>query len=131
MVRLRCSSETGFTLIEVLVALAIIAFALLAALRASGQGVNNVSELRTRLLATWVAENLLTEHRARGDWLSPGIHRGTARQGNTNFVWTEEVVETSNPAFRKIDVFIFADLQRSYVLAHLTGFLAQPPGTPK
>src|SRR5579864_2956359 len=54
----------GFTLVEVLVALAIIAIALLAALRAAGQSTANASELRARLLGSWVAENLLAGHRA-------------------------------------------------------------------
>ena len=65
MPRRRGSKRSGFTLIEVLVALAIISIALLSALRAAGQGTNNVGELRSRLLAGWVAENLLAEHRAR------------------------------------------------------------------
>jgi len=49
----------------VLVALAIVSIALMSALRAAGQGTNNVVELRSRLLANWVAENRLAEHRAR------------------------------------------------------------------
>ena len=61
----RCGKRAGFTLIEVLVALAIVSIALMSALRAAGQGTNNVGELRSRLLAGWVAENLLAEHRAR------------------------------------------------------------------
>ena len=55
----------GFTLVEVLVALAIISIALLAALRVAGGGTNSVGELRGRLLAGWVAQNLLAEQRAR------------------------------------------------------------------
>ncbi len=75
----RWRSRRGFTLVEVLVALAIVSIALLAALRAAGQGTNAAGELRLRLLAGWVAENRLAEHRARGDWLPLGIQRGTGR----------------------------------------------------
>ena len=64
----RRRSERAFTLIEVMVALAIVSVALLAALRAAGQGTSNLGDLRTRLLAGWVAENVMAEHRARGDW---------------------------------------------------------------
>ena len=78
------------------------------ALRAAGQGTNNVGELRSRLLAGWVAENLLAEHRARGDWLPLGIHRGTTREGGLEFAWREEVIATPNAAFRRIDVRVFA-----------------------
>ena len=123
----RCSKRAGFTLIEVLVALAIISIALLAALRAAGQGTNSFGELRARLLAGWVAENLLAEQRARGAWLPLGIQRGTERQGGIEFAWREEIVATPNAAFRRVDVFVFATPEESRSLARLTAFIVQPP----
>jgi len=127
MARWRCGDRAGFTLVEVLVALAIVSIALLAALRAAGQGTTHVGELRARLLAGWVAENLLAEHRARGDWLPLGIQRGTARQGGIEYVWREEISTTQNPAFRRIDVLVFATPEESRSLARLSGFVVQPP----
>jgi general secretion pathway protein I len=121
--------RAGFTLVEVLVALAIIAIALLSALRAAGQGTNNVGELRSRLLASWVAENLLSEHRARRDWLPLGIQRGTGRQGGMDFAWREEVIATPNPSFRRVDVRVFAGAEESHSLAHLAGFVVNSPGS--
>jgi len=118
--------HNGFTLVEVLVARAIIAIALMAALRAASQGTQAAGELRLRLLAGWVAENRLAEHRARGDWLPGGIGRGTQTQGGMEFVWREEVISTPHPAFRRVDVFVSAPAQESRSLARLTGFLLQP-----
>ena len=116
----------GFTLIEVLVALAIVSIALMAALRAAGQGTIAAGELRLRLLAGWVAENRLAEHRARGDWLAVGIARGTERQGGIDYAWREEVIATPNDSFRRVDVFVSAPADESRALAHLTGFVVQP-----
>jgi len=124
---LRCGRRTGFTLIEVLVALAIVSIALLAALRAAGQGTTNVSELRARLLAGWVAENILAEHRARGDWLPLGIQRGKQLEGGIEFGWREEVIATPNSAFRRVDVFVYTAPEESRALTHLTGFAVLPP----
>ncbi len=128
---MRCTRHApGFTLIEVLVALAIVSVALLAALRAAGQATSAVEELRLRLFAGWVAENRLAEHRARGDWLGLGIGRGEQSQGGVDFVWREEVIGTPNPAFRRVDVFVSAPATRSgesRALAHLTGFVVRPP----
>ena len=118
----------GFTLIEVLVALAIVSVALLAALRAAGQGTQNAHELRLRLLASWVAQDTLAEHRARGDWLAPGIHRGARRQGGLDFSWREEVTPTPHAAFRRVDVTVYSGGDDSRALARLTGFVVQPPG---
>lgn len=119
-------SSDGFTLVEVLVALAIIAIALMAALRAAGQGTSNVGELRQRLLASWVAENRLAEHRAREDWLPLGIQRGTERQGGRDFDWREDVIATPNPAFRRVDLRVFERNEESHSLAHLVGFVVSP-----
>jgi len=127
----RLGRPGGFTLVEVLVALAIIAIALLAALRAAGQSTANASELRARLLGSWVAENLLAGHRARGDWLPLGIQRGQEREGGIEFAWREEVIATPNAAFRRVDVFVFASAEESDSLAHLSGFVVNPPGQPR
>jgi general secretion pathway protein I len=117
----------GFTLVEVLVALAVVAIALLAALRAAGQATDAAAELRLRLFARWVGENRLAEHRARGEWLALGIERGTQGQGGVEFTWREEVIATPNAAFRRVDVFVSAPLEESRSLAHLTGFVVRPP----
>ena len=117
----------GFTLVEVLVALAIISIALLAALRVAGGGTNSAGELRARMLAGWVAENLLADQRARAQWLAPGIQRGTQRQGGFEFAWREEVIATPNAAFRRVDIRVFAAPEDTHSLAHLTGFVVNPP----
>ena len=119
--------QTGFTLVEVLVALAIIAIALLASLRAAGQGTSTTGELRSRMLAGWVAENRLAEYRAREAWLPLGIRRGTELQGGIEFSWREEITTTPNPAFRRVDIFIHATANDTRALAHLAGFIVLPP----
>ena len=121
------SLRGGFTLIEVLVALAIVSIALLAALRAAGQGTTNVEALRSRLLAGWVAENVLAEQRARGEWPSTGLQRGTQRQGGIEFAWREEIIATPNARFRRVDIRVFAAPGEAQQLSHLTGFVVDPP----
>ena len=128
MANWRGARRDGFTLVEVLVALAIISIALLAALRVAGGGTNSVGELRARLLAGWVAENLLAEQRARGEWPSLGILSGTQRQSGIEFVWREEVIATPNAAFRRVNVRVFAAPEEAHALANLTGFVVRPPG---
>jgi general secretion pathway protein I len=127
----RRAERSGFTLIEVLVALAIVSIALLAALRAAGQGATSAEELRMRTLAAWIAQDALTEHRARGAWLALGISRGTVRQAGIDFAWREDVTPTPNSAFRRVDVSVYRRGDESSSLARLTGFVVQPPGSPR
>lgn len=131
MARRRSDRMPGFTLIEVMVALAIVSIALLAALRAAGQGTGNLGDLRARMLAGWVAENLLAEHRARGDWLPLGIQRGTQYQAGIEFRWREEVTAMPSPAFRRVDVFVYAAPDETHSLARLAGVVVQAQGGPQ
>lgn len=131
MTNWRNIKHSGFTLIEVLVALAIISIALIASLRVAGGGTNSVGELRARLLAGWVAENILAEQRARGVWLPPGIQQGAERQGNIEFVWREEITVTPNPRFHRVDIRVFSVSDETHALAHLVGFMTHPPGVEK
>lgn len=124
----RRRAPAGFTLLEVLVAVAIISIALLAALRAAGIATTSLQELRGRQLAAWVADNRLAEHRARGAWLPLGITQGQEEQGGIGFAWREEVASTPNPAFRRVDIFVHASQSPEHRLAHVTGFVVNAPG---
>lgn len=124
-------TKGGFTLFEVMVALAVLAIALGAVMRSVGAATRNIDELRLRTLAGWVAENVLAEHRARQDWLSPGRYEGQAAQGGTAFRWKEEVQLTPNGQFRRVDVQVLAPAENGgeeRVLARLSGFMTAPGG---
>ncbi len=126
MMRSKRTSRGGFTLVEVMIALAVVAIALLAAFRAVSQGTSSSAELRARMLAGWVAENLLAEQRARGDWLPVGIQRGNVLQAGAAFTWREEIIATPNPAFRRVDVYVYSQAEQTRPLARLTGFSVLP-----
>ena len=124
----RSRKDRGFTLLEMLVALTVLAIALLAALRASSAGVQNTVEIRNRLLAGWVAQNRLAEHLARRDWLPIGPVHGEETQGGVRFRWEEKIVGTPNYQFRRVEVRVFAEQEPDLALATLTGFMVKPGG---
>lgn len=124
-----CLKQRGFTLLEVLVALAIIAIALAAALRATGIAASQTESLRDRLGATWVAQNRVALHRAMKDWPEVGGYDGEAQQGGMRFAWHEEVSNTPNPVFRRVAVTVFAAQKPAEVLATLVAYLVHEPNT--
>jgi len=127
---MRRAAVRGFTLLEVMVALAILALALMAALRAGAAATQNSGEIRQRQLADWVALDRLEEHRARRDWLPIGSTSGETMQGNQRFRWEEKVGGTPNAQFRRIDIRVLAGDSNdpNHALARVTGFLIKPGG---
>lgn len=120
-------SQRGFTLLESLVALVILAIALAAVLRATGASTSHVDALRLRLLADWVAQNRIALHAGRGDWLPAGSLQGIDEQAGLKFIWQEEIRSTPNPAFRRIEVSVASAEDPQHALRHLSGYLVQFP----
>jgi general secretion pathway protein I len=113
----------GFTLVEILVALAIIAVALGAGMRALAQATDSAAALKQRTLALWVAQNRIAIATIESPWPEPGRRTGTAREAGITFGFAETVSLTPNPAFRKVEVVVSAPDAPDYALARLVGFV--------
>jgi general secretion pathway protein I len=98
--------ERGFTMIEVLVALAIIAVALAASLRAVGSLASGEADLHRRLLAGWSADNELAQLRLTHAWPNIGSRSFDCSQGNLRLTCTDRVSATPNPLFRRVEVLV-------------------------
>ena len=117
------TQRRGFTLIEILVALALAAVALAAGMRALAQAADGAGTLKARTLAMWVAQNRLALAQLASP--SPGIGRqdGTESQAGASFVWQANVTATPNPAFRRIEIVVAEPERPSYALARIVGYL--------
>lgn len=98
----------GFTLIEVLVALAVVALGLSAAFAVTGQAARNTEQLRSRTLAQWAAADALTAARLAGR-LPPGQTR-REEEISGRLWWVEyQVRESAAPVLRELEVFVGAE----------------------
>ncbi|WP_082012250.1 type II secretion system minor pseudopilin GspI [Burkholderia sp. A9] len=113
----------GFTMIEVLVALAIIAVALAASIRAVGTMATNASDLHRRLLAGWSADNALAQLRLTHAWPEVGEQSFDCSQGNVQLVCTQRVSTTPNPVFRRVQMSVSMP-GRAGVLAQMVTVVA-------
>lgn len=84
----------GFTLIEVLVALAVLAIALSAIIKTMSTNTLNSIYLRDRTLSEWVALNKITELQLSPDWPNPGKSDGSTVMGNHEWFWEAEIKTT-------------------------------------
>jgi general secretion pathway protein I len=114
------TSVAGFTLLEVLVALVIVGTALGASLRAIGSLTQNSSALRASMMASWSAENRLTQIRLAKVFPPIGKLSYDCAQGELQLMCEEEVFATPNPFFRRVEVSVFDALNPQRRIVKLT-----------
>lgn len=115
----------GFTLLEVLIGLLVLALALLALTRTAALQVSQFSALRERTLAGWLAEDVLVETRLGSPFPATGSSNGTRRFGARDWRWDVRVQATDIATIRRIEVRVFAATDADAVLAQLTGFAGE------
>ncbi len=114
---------SGFSLIEVLVATAILATGLIAASRAALVATTDQGILRDRTLARWVAHNTLAEIRLQAQQAAAGstITR-PAQQAGVDFVAVAKVSATPSPLFSRVEVSVTRATGDRQILAQAVGF---------
>lgn len=118
--------EHGFTLLEVLVALAILAISMGAVIKAAGQGAANVGQLRDQTLASWVAMNEINTVLIANDWPEPGASRGIAEMAQREWHWQLQIGNTADDDLRRLDIEVRTGRDAPTPLARLTAFMGRP-----
>lgn len=116
----------GFTLIEVLVALAIAAIGLAAALSVVSNASRNAVSLRDRTVAGWVAANRVTETRLEPAFPSVDRTTGEVDMASQRWHWEQTVTQTQVPGLRRVDVRVrFATGPEDAWLSTVSGFVSR------
>jgi general secretion pathway protein I len=115
----------GFTLIEILVAVAILAVALAATMRSASLATDGALESRQRLLATWAAQNRVSQLRAMRIYPAVGTTRLTLEQGGLPMVMDETVTDPPNPIIRRVELAVADARAPDRVIGRLTAYVAQ------
>ncbi len=107
------SRQRAFTLLEVLVALAIFATVAAAVLTAAASSVRNAARLEEKALAGWIADNQLIELQLQRP--SPGTGRNQREISYAGRDWQlqEEIDSTSDPAMRRVTLWVAPRDRRS------------------
>lgn len=120
-------SRSGFTLLEVLVALVIVGTVLIACLRSVASLAQNSSGLRATMMANWSAENRLAQIRLGHEWPELGERNFPCPQGDLALQCEEHVIGTPNPSFRRVEVLVFDPIDTRRRLAKLTQVVPNAP----
>lgn len=115
----------GFTLLEVLIAVAVLALALIALTRTAANQADTFAQLREHTFAQWLAQNVIAETRLAHPFPDTGRSDGSRRLGGRDWRWELTVQPTEVPTVRRLEVRIYLASDRSTALAQLTGFSGQ------
>ncbi len=116
---------SGFTLIEVMVALVIVSLALAGVAASMGQMIDTANTMRDRTFASWIAQNTITEMRLAGVMPEVGESDGEAEFANTSWAWTANVSETGVENLLKVDVTVYY-AGFNDPIRQVTGFIGEP-----
>ena len=133
---MNCSSRTGsrgFTLLEVLIALTIIALSLGALISTTGSQASSAGYLKQKTIAHWIAMNEFTRLQIENAFPGKGDADGSTVMAGTEWYWTRTIKETEDEDSRQVEFMIYQDEDREYTLTRLMGYLSRPAasGTPQ
>lgn len=117
--------HAGFTLLEVLVALAVLAIAMAAVIKVSASNTSNMAYLKEKTIAHWIAVNMANELRLSETWPSVGNKKGITPMARQEWRWNLKVSNTSDINLRRLDI----EVQHERELggkATVTAFIGRP-----
>lgn len=120
------NKQSGLTLIEVMVAVAVLAFALSALVKMTGETVNTLSYLEKKTFAQWVASNQLNKIEATSAWPSAGAESGEEEMGGVSWFWQVTTSNTESKDLRRLHVEIKQDKSDEDPIYTLTAFTHKP-----
>lgn len=115
----------GFTLVEVMVALAIVAFSLTAIAASMNQMIDAANSMRERTYASWIAQNKITELRMANTKPETSTTSGEVTYANSDWEWRAVVAETGVENFYRINVSV-SHAGSEYIVRTVTGFVGEP-----
>ena len=119
----------GFTLLEVMVALAIVSIGLIAAFNGVIQMAHSTTTLRERAFADWIAMNQITELRVAGEFPDVGRFDGDTEFAGREWRWEAEVEETGVEDLRRIEMSVAYIESPGDPVSIVTGFISRGSGT--
>ena len=123
---MRARAQTGFTLIEVLVAMTILAVGVTALVSASGASALRADFLRNRELGRWVAANKLTELSVLPDWPEVGTTNSEVDLAGRTWYVRTITQRVDDPDLRRVDVQSRLDQDAESYIYVVTGFVGNP-----
>ncbi|MBU0484743.1 MAG: type II secretion system minor pseudopilin GspI [Proteobacteria bacterium] len=121
------SDRRGFTLLEILVALAVLSLVVVAVLKNNNAMIDNSIYLRDKTLAGFVASNKAADLELANLWVKTGTEQGEVVLADRRWFWTVVGKETPDPDMRIAEIEVRSENEEETALASLVIYLGRPP----
>lgn len=121
----KVKTSKGFTLIEMLLALAVFAYAASSILSVLGQSARNLSDIEQMTFASWVVNDRLVELQVDSQWPPKDKDKGEREMAGQKWFWQQKVEKTQDTNLRSITVFVSSDKEATQPIYSLTTFISK------
>lgn len=119
--------QHGFTLLEVLIALAILAIVMGAIIKVTDSYAYNAGYLQQKTLAQWIAENKAVEYQLMQQFPAVGNKEGQIEMAKFEWQWRVKVSNTEDRRLRRLDISVaLQDGDLDTPITTLIAFVGQP-----
>jgi len=117
--------EKGFTLIEVMLAMAVFSIAGIAILGTADTNARNLGYLESKILASWVASNQLVEITLDDTWPPKNNKKGKVELAGLEWFWLQKVIKTTDKDMRAIVLEVRLDEKDPSALTSLMTYISK------
>ena len=117
----------GFTLLEVMIALAIVALGMMAVHTQLNRYAVGAVIIENKVLASWIASNRIAELSVAPQWPPLGQTQDEVDYARRTWIWRTQVSETPVENLRRVDVSVALADQPEQVLHTVSGLVEPPP----
>lgn len=121
------NKNKGFTLLEVMIALFIVAISLGGVIKVMGNAASNTSRLSNRTFAQWVALNQIAKLQISNEWPKYGSSNGKDEMASQEWRWVQTIIKTSDENVKRIELAVWNKNDSSDASPYVTivGFLGK------
>lgn len=127
--RLGRHSVQGFSLMEIMIALLLLALVIAISVEVGGGDLAAFNRMKDATLARWVASNRIAEVMTETTFPSLGKQQGDTSMGGVAWHWEQEISATQEADLRKIKVSVFRDRKSRYAAGVEVGYIAKKAST--
>ncbi len=120
-------ANAGFTLLEVMVALFIVAVAMGGAIKVIENSAQNTSRMVDKTFANWIALNKITELRLAKEWPKLGKVKGESEMSDRKWKWEQNTIKTDDEKVKRVELSVWGEVDKDInPFVTVVGFLTEP-----